>query len=174
MIDTHTHVISADYARYPSTPAPASSPTIGYARARSTYPQLLAEMDTAGVHGAVLVQARGGYGYDNSYVADARSAAPSRLVNAAVIDMRRAGSGGTAALLDPGSRRARAAVVQHSAGFPVLDRRRLDGRPRAGRRLRREYASASARWPRISVRLAGCLDGSQACLLRWTIAGSSI
>ena len=44
-------------------------------------------MDTAGVHGAVLVQARGGYGYDNSYVADARQSAPSRLVNAAVIDM---------------------------------------------------------------------------------------
>src|SRR5687767_14448574 len=44
-------------------------------------------MDAAGVHGAVLVQAKGAYGFDNSYAADARSVAPHRLVNASIVDM---------------------------------------------------------------------------------------
>ena len=39
------------------------------------------------MRGAVLVQAAGAYGVDNSYVAEARAADPARLVNAAVIDM---------------------------------------------------------------------------------------
>ena len=48
---------------------------------------LLAAMDTAGVHGAVLVQAKGAYGFDNSCAADARTIAPHRLANVSIIDM---------------------------------------------------------------------------------------
>jgi L-fuconolactonase len=86
IIDTHTHVISADLDRYPlNTGAGIANDWVFESPVDA--PQLLAQMDTAGVHGAVLVQARGGYAYDNSYVADARQSGPSRLVNAAVIDM---------------------------------------------------------------------------------------
>jgi len=48
---------------------------------------VLAAMDTAGVHGAVLVQAKGAYGFDNAYAADARAVDPRRLVNASIVDM---------------------------------------------------------------------------------------
>src|ERR1700712_5047239 len=50
-------------------------------------PDLLAQMDGAGVDGAVLVQARTAYGYDNSYVAHARTSAPARLAATAIVDM---------------------------------------------------------------------------------------
>lgn len=50
-------------------------------------PGLLAAMDAAGVHGAVLVQAKGAYGFDNAYAADARAVAPHRFVNASIIDL---------------------------------------------------------------------------------------
>jgi L-fuconolactonase len=86
IIDTHTHVISAAPDRYPLNTGAGIANGWVY-ESPVDAPQLLDQMDTAGVHGAVLVQARGGYGYDNSYVADARQSAPSRLVNAAVIDM---------------------------------------------------------------------------------------
>lgn len=86
IIDTHTHVISADADRYPLNTGAGIANSWVY-ESPVDAPQLLDQMDAAGVHGAVLVQARGGYGYDNSYVADARQSAPSRLVNAAVIDM---------------------------------------------------------------------------------------
>src|SRR5690606_21399206 len=49
---------------------------------------LLREMDRAGVHGAVLVQAKGAYGFDNAYAADARAVAPARLANASIVDMQ--------------------------------------------------------------------------------------
>ena len=48
---------------------------------------LLAAMDDAGVHGAVLVQAKGAYGFDNAYAADARALDPGRLVNSSIVDM---------------------------------------------------------------------------------------
>jgi L-fuconolactonase len=86
IIDTHTHVISADTSSYPlNTGAGIANDWV--AESPVDVDGLLEQMDLGGVHGAVLVQARGGYGYDNSYVADARQAAPDRLVNSAVIDM---------------------------------------------------------------------------------------
>ncbi len=48
---------------------------------------LLATLTAHGVHGAVLAQAVNVYGFDNSYVAAARSTAPDRLVGLSVIDM---------------------------------------------------------------------------------------
>jgi predicted TIM-barrel fold metal-dependent hydrolase len=86
ILDTHTHVLAADHARYPQQVDPALLPQWVHDHPVDA-PGLLAEMDAAGVAGAVLVQARGAYGYDNSYVADARGLAPARFVNAAVIDM---------------------------------------------------------------------------------------
>jgi predicted TIM-barrel fold metal-dependent hydrolase len=86
ILDTHTHVIAADHDRYAQQVDQALLPQWVHEHPVDA-PGLLAELDAAGVDGAVLVQARGAYGYDNSYVADARALAPGRFVNAAVIDM---------------------------------------------------------------------------------------
>ncbi len=52
-----------------------------------TAEQLVGALDAGEVAGAVAVQAKGAYGFDNSYAADARALAPTRLVNASIIDM---------------------------------------------------------------------------------------
>ena len=85
VVDTHTHVVSPDRSRFP-----LHSPDFPAEWVRENpvaVDGLLAELDSGGVRGAVLVQAAGAYGFDNSYVAEARAADPARLVNAAVIDM---------------------------------------------------------------------------------------
>ncbi len=85
VIDTHTHVVSPDRSRFP-----LQSPDFPAEWVRESpvaVDGLLAALDSGGVRGAVLVQAAGAYGFDNSYVAEARAADPARLVNAAVIDM---------------------------------------------------------------------------------------
>jgi L-fuconolactonase len=85
IVDTHTHVVSPDRSRFP-----LQSPDFPAEWVRESpvaVDGLLAVLDSGGVRGAVLVQAAGAYGFDNSYVAEARSADPARLVNAAVIDM---------------------------------------------------------------------------------------
>ena len=86
IIDTHTHVVSSDTDRFPLRVA-ADIPHDWVRDHRLTAHDLLREMDGAGVSGAVLVQARAAYGYDNSYVAAARFAAPARLVSTAIVDM---------------------------------------------------------------------------------------
>jgi L-fuconolactonase len=85
VIDTHTHVVSPDRSRFP-----LQSPDFPAEWVRESpvaVDGLLTALDSGGVRGAVLVQAAGAYGFDNSYVAEARAADPARLVNAAVIDM---------------------------------------------------------------------------------------
>jgi predicted TIM-barrel fold metal-dependent hydrolase len=85
VIDTHTHVVSPDRARFPlETP---DFPADWVRESPVPVDGLLAALDAGGVRGAVLVQAKGAYGFDNSYVAEARAADPARLVNAAVIDL---------------------------------------------------------------------------------------
>jgi L-fuconolactonase len=85
VVDTHTHVVSADCTRFPlQTP---DFPSAWVRESPVAVGGLLAALDSGGVRGAVLVQAAGAYGFDNSYVAEARGADPARLVNAAVIDM---------------------------------------------------------------------------------------
>ncbi len=86
IIDTHTHVVSPDTDRYPLQLA-ADVPHDWVGEHRLTSEQLLRHMDDAGVHGAVLVQARAAYGDDNTYVAAAREADPARLVSTAIVDM---------------------------------------------------------------------------------------
>jgi predicted TIM-barrel fold metal-dependent hydrolase len=85
VIDTHTHVVSPDRSRFPlQTP---DFPAAWVRENPVAVDGLLAALDAGGVAGAVLVQAAGAYGFDNSYIAEARAVSPSRLVNAAVIDM---------------------------------------------------------------------------------------
>jgi L-fuconolactonase len=87
IIDTHTHVVSHDRVTYPVEPPPDLARLPWFDNHPVDAPGLLDAMDTAGVHGAVLVQAKGAYGFDNAYAADARPADPRRLVNVSIIDM---------------------------------------------------------------------------------------
>jgi L-fuconolactonase len=87
VVDTHTHVVSADHTRYPLEP-PAGLPRMSWFDDHPvTAEELVEALDAGDVAGAVVVQAKGAYGFDNSYAADARAVAPSRLVNASIIDM---------------------------------------------------------------------------------------
>jgi predicted TIM-barrel fold metal-dependent hydrolase len=83
-VDTHTHVIADDEARYPLTPL---EPTGGwYREVPHTVEGLLALMDGAGVDRAVLVQAVSAYQHDNRYVADAARAHGDRCTSVACLD----------------------------------------------------------------------------------------
>ena len=77
-IDTHTHVISSDEARYPRAPVGGHQSDWSKERPVSVE-RMLESMDAAGVAKSVLVQASTCYGHDNSYVADAVAAHPDRF-----------------------------------------------------------------------------------------------
>ena len=85
VVDTHTHVISDDHEKYPLQVA--DYPGVEWVHeAPVTVEELRAEMAVAGVDRAVLVQALGGYGTDNSYVVDARAAYPETFSAVAIVD----------------------------------------------------------------------------------------
>ena len=69
VIDTHTHVVSADNARYPLSPGVDSEQ--GWHREHPIDTEtLLSLADAAGVRAVALVQAISCYGFDNRYVLD--------------------------------------------------------------------------------------------------------
>lgn len=85
LLDTHVHVASSDHTRFP-----LQERDLG--RTWRSEPGrdsegLLTVMDHHGVDGAVLVQAVGAYGYDNSYVLHALEQDPQRLVAVPAIDV---------------------------------------------------------------------------------------
>ena len=85
-IDIHPHVIAKDTKRYPL--APLGGHQSDWSRTRPvTYEQMIAAMDSAGVDKAALVQASTCYGYDNSYVADAVAAHPTRFTGVFSVDV---------------------------------------------------------------------------------------
>jgi L-fuconolactonase len=88
IVDTHTHVVSFDHDRYPLAPPDGLPRMPWFDEHPVDGPGLLADMDAAGVHAAVLVQAKGAYGFDNSYAADTQPLAPHRFVSASIIDMQ--------------------------------------------------------------------------------------
>jgi predicted TIM-barrel fold metal-dependent hydrolase len=85
-IDTHTHVISGDDARYPRAPIGGHQSDWSKERPVSVE-RMIAAMDAAGVAKSVLVQASTCYGHDNSYVADAVAAHPDRFTGVCSIDV---------------------------------------------------------------------------------------
>lgn len=87
IIDTHTHVVSHDRDAHPIAPPADLARMPWFDEHPADARDLLAAMDAGGVHGAVLVQAKGAYGFDNSYAAEARAVDPDRLVNASIVDM---------------------------------------------------------------------------------------
>jgi predicted TIM-barrel fold metal-dependent hydrolase len=85
-IDIHPHIIANDEKRYP--PAPLGGHQSDWSRTRPvTCEQMIAAMDAAGVDKAALVQASTCYGHDNSYVADAVAAHPTRFTGVFSVDV---------------------------------------------------------------------------------------
>jgi L-fuconolactonase len=86
IIDIHPHVIATDTARYPLAPLGGTQST--WSRDRPTsWQQMIAEMDAAGVAKSAIVQASTAYGHDNSYVAEAIAAYPKRFTGVFSVDV---------------------------------------------------------------------------------------
>lgn len=138
MIDTHTHVVSADVERYPITPGVSEEQ--GWHRDHPVDTETLLDRAAAvGVSSIALVQAISCHGFDNRYVLDSARAHPGRTIavvaaNPARPDMRTAlerdvtagaqgvrvfsVGGTTASLDDPGVRAVAAAAGD--LGIPVV------------------------------------------------------
>jgi predicted TIM-barrel fold metal-dependent hydrolase len=86
VIDIHPHIVSPDTRRYPLAPLGGTQSAWSSERP-TTFEMLLKEMDAAGVDKAAIVHSSTAYGYDNSYVADAVAAAPSRFTGVYSIDL---------------------------------------------------------------------------------------
>jgi L-fuconolactonase len=86
VIDTHTHAISPDTARYPLAPV-GGHQSEWSAKRPVSFEGLLASLDEAGIDRAVVVQASTVYGNDNSYVVDAVRAHPDRFAGVFSIDV---------------------------------------------------------------------------------------
>jgi L-fuconolactonase len=86
IIDIHPHIVSPDTKRYPLAPLGGVQSTWSSERP-TTYETLLKAMDDADVAKAAIVHSSTAYGYDNSYVADAVKAAPSRFTGVYSIDV---------------------------------------------------------------------------------------
>ncbi len=85
IIDIHPHIVSPDTDRYPLAPLGGKQSAWSSERP-TTYEMLLQAMDEAGVARAAIVHSSTAYGYDNSYVADAVAAVPSRFAGVYSID----------------------------------------------------------------------------------------
>ena len=86
IIDIHPHIVSPDTTKYPLDPLGGTQSTWSTERP-TTYDDLLRAMDDAGVTKAAIVHSSTAYGYDNSYVADAVQAVPSRFTGVYSIDV---------------------------------------------------------------------------------------
>jgi L-fuconolactonase len=86
VIDTHTHAISPDTARYPLAPV-GGHQSEWSAKRPVSFEGLLTSLDEAGIDRAVVVQASTVYGNDNSYVVDAVRAHPDRFAGVFSIDV---------------------------------------------------------------------------------------
>ena len=86
VIDIHPHIVSPDTQRYPLAPLGGKQSAWSSERP-TTYQTLLQAMDEAGVAKAAIVHSSTAYGYDNSYVADAVQAVPTRFTGVCSIDV---------------------------------------------------------------------------------------
>jgi L-fuconolactonase len=90
LMDTHVHVRSPDETRYPLAPTGIGSEW--WVAGDWSTATLLSQLDVAGVASAVLVQAVGPYGFDNSYVLDSAGLAPDRVSVVAAVDLNNPGA----------------------------------------------------------------------------------
>lgn len=89
IIDTHTHVVSADEARFPlqCTVTDPDDPSSWPRYARVTVEELATEMAAADVDRACLVQGYAAYRFDNRYVVEAAEQDPDRFVSVCAVDI---------------------------------------------------------------------------------------
>lgn len=84
LVDAHTHVVAADREAFPLSVAAWAGDW--YTRAPCSAEGLMAEMDTAGVDLAVLVQPVGAYSFDNRYAATSAAQHADRFSAACCVD----------------------------------------------------------------------------------------
>ncbi len=86
LIDIHPHVVSTDTAQFPLSPIGEKQSDWSQQRP-VTYEGMIATMDRAGVAKAAVVQASSVYAFDNSYVAAAVAAHPTRFTGVFSVDL---------------------------------------------------------------------------------------
>jgi len=86
LFDTHAHLISSDWDRYPTQALSPDLPTPPRADYTVTVEALIAMMDAEGVAEACLVQRGHIYGYDNRYILDSAARFPGRLHPVVILD----------------------------------------------------------------------------------------
>jgi predicted TIM-barrel fold metal-dependent hydrolase len=86
LFDTHAHLISSDWDRYPPKPLKPGLPTPDRPDFTVTVEALIEMMDAQNVAQACLVQRGHVYGYDNSYIVDSAERFPDRLHPVVILD----------------------------------------------------------------------------------------
>jgi len=86
LFDTHAHLISDDWDRYPPRALGPGLPVPDRTSFSITVETLIALMDTHHVAEACLVQRGHIYGYDNSYIIDSAARYPGRLHPVVILD----------------------------------------------------------------------------------------
>jgi predicted TIM-barrel fold metal-dependent hydrolase len=88
IVDTHTHVVSSDEARYPlqCIATRADDPSSWPLHARVTAEELATEMLASGVERACLVQGWAAYQFDNRYTLAAAEADAAHFVSVCALD----------------------------------------------------------------------------------------
>lgn len=89
ILDSHAHIVSDDFARYPAAPL-SGQVRPGDLDDPFTVERLIGCMDEQGVEQALVVQRAHIYGYDNSYVVDSAQRFPKRLRAVCMVDARHA------------------------------------------------------------------------------------
>ncbi len=112
IVDTHTHVGSKDRIRYPVVTEERNEDTAWFLDHGVTVEELLELMDDAEVSAAILVQALGSHGTDNSYVIDSVPAGAGRLLGIGTVDL--AGD-------DPGAQARQVIEVNGLSGLRLFD-----------------------------------------------------
>jgi L-fuconolactonase len=86
LFDTHAHLISDDWERYPPKPLKPDLPTPERTDFTVTVEALIDMMDAQNVTGACLVQRGHIYGYDNSYIIESAQKYAGRLHPVVILD----------------------------------------------------------------------------------------
>lgn len=86
LFDTHAHLVSDDWDRYPARPFTPDLPIPARPDYSVTVEALIGMMDERKVARACLVQRGHLYGYDNSYILDSAERHPGRLHPVVILD----------------------------------------------------------------------------------------
>lgn len=95
LFDTHAHLVSDDWNRYPARALHAGLPVPDEPGYSVTVDALVAFMDANNVDRAALVQRGHLYGFDNSYIIDSAELHPGRLHPVVIMDTQDPATPGT-------------------------------------------------------------------------------